>query len=548
MYPFSVVVLQLLLLSPLPLTTLLSVEASNDGTGTGRVGGLSPEDRWLYYNKLRLETPHDDPVDAQALLESKSHERKDILLMDGYDESEGTVVINIDGRWGTVCDDNWSLKEATIVCKQLGFPYALQATTRDFFATNGMHPYIMDDVSCTGNETRLQDCSYWNEHDCSNREEAGVVCLNPNLKAELYNPRAPEIHGMSRNHLEAMREQKFGVTVGKQFGPNAGIVMISIQEPRSQEDADAVTVVGGVCPDRFFGPEANVACRSIGYPFASTYKKVLLKDPALTKKAPLLLIGHCFGNETDLNECTTFASSDGVLCKNQSIGIAVSCTDGLPDLFPDAKALEQSARVQTVPLFQVTCALEENCFPPVVYSLFSRQPRRVLGFQRRLLRFSSNIHNIGTRPFKPFLPPEKWVWHACHSHYHSMKVFSSYEIVDSKNRVLAVGHKASFCLEDSECAPGYKKKFVCSTSLSIRGDQGISPGCMDYYLHDYDCQWIDITDVPPGFYEFRAIFNPNLLVPEVSYANNAVQCSLAVDISGMGTKMWNCKVVHPLDF
>ena len=61
------------------------------------------------------------------------------------------------GSWGTVCDDQWTIEDANVVCRQLDFEGALKAVASAHFG-RGTGNIWMDDVYCVGNERILTEC------------------------------------------------------------------------------------------------------------------------------------------------------------------------------------------------------------------------------------------------------------------------------------------------------------------------------------------------------------------------------------------------------
>ena len=96
---------------------------------------------------------------------------------DGQKASKGGVEVFYNGTWGTVCDDDWDLKDANVVCRQLGFAGAVAASTSAVFG-QGQGQIWMDDVHCKGDETSLTECGHngWGIEDCNHSEDAGVMC------------------------------------------------------------------------------------------------------------------------------------------------------------------------------------------------------------------------------------------------------------------------------------------------------------------------------------------------------------------------------------
>lgn len=91
--------------------------------------------------------------------------------------SYGRVEVLMNGVWGTVCDDDWDLRHANVVCRELGYSGARRATKKGHFG-RGQGPVWLDDVRCTGAESSLFSCGRASSqvNDCGHNEDAGAVC------------------------------------------------------------------------------------------------------------------------------------------------------------------------------------------------------------------------------------------------------------------------------------------------------------------------------------------------------------------------------------
>lgn len=131
---------------------------------------LSPACYFYCDNVSKLYSVHFPNLLNPGLTES-------LRLSDGQSRCDGRVEISLDGMWSRVLDDDWNIKDAHVVCRQLQCGIAKRAYYLPR-SERGIGPVGLRSVHCDGNETQLLLCktSHSQVLSAGVAEDVGVIC------------------------------------------------------------------------------------------------------------------------------------------------------------------------------------------------------------------------------------------------------------------------------------------------------------------------------------------------------------------------------------
>ncbi|NXN91311.1 DMBT1 protein, partial [Rhinopomastus cyanomelas] len=217
----------------------------------------------------------------------------ELRLVNGSSRCSGRVEVMHDHQWGTVCDDDWSFTDATVVCRQLGCGMAVLAFGGAHFG-QGSGRIWLDNVECTGTEATLSECTArpWGTTNCHHSEDAGVVCTGEGTGAHTpAHVRLENGPGRCAGRVEVLHHHQWGT----------------------------------VCDSGWSLAEATVVCRQLGCGTA-----VSAPGSAHFGQGSGRIWLHnvtCVGTEAALSECQTRPWGSGSCDHREDAGVVCSDAD-----------------------------------------------------------------------------------------------------------------------------------------------------------------------------------------------------------------------------
>ena len=101
-----------------------------------------------------------------------------VRLVSGSNPFEGRVEVQYNDEWGTICDHNWDLNDATVICRMLGRDRAVYAPTRTLYG-KGCGEIFFHGLICSGTEKSLLECTHnglKTNQVCGHDNDVSVIC------------------------------------------------------------------------------------------------------------------------------------------------------------------------------------------------------------------------------------------------------------------------------------------------------------------------------------------------------------------------------------
>ncbi|XP_052789613.1 scavenger receptor cysteine-rich type 1 protein M130-like isoform X2 [Mya arenaria] len=216
-----------------------------------------------------------------------------IQLVGGSSVYNGRVEIQLHGRFGTVCSDNFSDENAVVVCRMLNLPTRFALAFTNLLGYPRAPDMIwLDDVVCTGSEQSIAECTHripWGSNDCNHNNDVGVDCF---ASTDMY---IRLVGGLSQY------SGRVEVLFNKQWG--------------------------SVCRNGFSDTDAVVVCRMLNLPTAGA-RAITNFTGYPTAPAQIWLDElRCTGCEQSIADCTHRMPWGSNKCNhNEDVGVVCSST------------------------------------------------------------------------------------------------------------------------------------------------------------------------------------------------------------------------------
>ncbi|XP_063312837.1 scavenger receptor cysteine-rich domain-containing group B protein [Pelobates fuscus] len=236
-----------------------------------------------------------------------------IRLVNGADSCQGRVEIFYKGNWGTVCDDDWGMSDASVVCRQIHCGQVLDYKSNAYFGY-GTGLILLDNVNCDGSEPYLSACYSlgWGIHNCGHHEDAGIICTGLGISTT-----TPNTIPVSRDIVDSLTDTATVTWGGGQPSAETDLLTTAVLQPWKK--SGSIRLVNGnsscqgrvevlyqnswgtVCDDDWDYNNAQVVCRQMGCGPAIIATTLSYFGYG---SGPILLDNvDCDGTEKDLTAC-----------------------------------------------------------------------------------------------------------------------------------------------------------------------------------------------------------------------------------------------------